>query len=197
MSLTVIAVEIQDFIQVYNYFGQLLGKINLQRIHEDIIKFEFDKDEKLILVTKSSIKIVKGWSPLTIESVPLQDPTIDTIWDYHNGIMLLAKSRDIYKLNGNEWELLYENKDKKYNLLTKNHWSCNDDSIILLDVGHVYQVSTSNGALLKLITDSSWHKVTISSRGFICLYNMKDNKLQIFERSSKNTNGTQLGFYTR
>ncbi|AJW20373.1 Vps16p [Saccharomyces cerevisiae YJM451] len=180
LSLTVIAVEIQDFIQVYNYFGQLLGKINLQRIHEDIIKFEFDKDEKLILVTKSSIKIVKGWSPLTIESVPLQDPTIDTIWDYHNGIMLLAKSRDIYKLNGNEWELLYENKDKKYNLLTKNHWSCNDDSIILLDVGHVYQVSTSNGALLKLITDSSWHKVTISSRGFICLYNMKDNKLQIF-----------------
>lgn len=57
LSLTVIAVEIQDFIQVYNYFGQLLGKINLQRIHEDIIKFEFDKDEKLILVTKSPSKL--------------------------------------------------------------------------------------------------------------------------------------------
>ncbi|CAI5050468.1 BEM_HP_G0047160.mRNA.1.CDS.1 [Saccharomyces cerevisiae] len=70
----------------------LLGKINLQRIHEDIIKFEFDKDEKLILVTKSSIKIVKGWSPLTIESVPLQDPTIDTIWDYLLSLIFANKN---------------------------------------------------------------------------------------------------------
>ncbi|CAI4053474.1 tethering complex subunit VPS16 SKDI_16G2250 [Saccharomyces kudriavzevii IFO 1802] len=181
LSLTVIAVEIQDFLQVYNYFGQLLGKINLQKIHEDVIKFEFDKDEKLTLVTKKSIKIVKSWSPLAMESVPLEDASLDTIWDYHGGIMLLKESRDIYKLNGNQWELLYKNKDKKYNLLTKNHWSCNDDFIILLDVDHVYQISTSNGTLLKLISDSSWHNLTISSRGFICLYNMKYNKLQIFK----------------
>ncbi|CAI4036829.1 hypothetical protein SMKI_16G1270 [Saccharomyces mikatae IFO 1815] len=181
LSLTVIAVEIQDFIQIYNYFGQLLGKINLRKIHEDVVKFEFNKDEKLILVTKNSIKIVNNISPLTIETVTLEESIIDTIWDYHNGIMLLNKSRDIYKLNENKWELLYENKDRKYNLLTKNHWSCNNDIIILLDVDHVYEVSTLNGTLLKLIADSSWHKVTISSRGFICLYNMKYNKLQIFK----------------
>ncbi|EJS41384.1 vps16p [Saccharomyces arboricola H-6] len=181
LSLTVIAIEIQDFIQIYNYFGQLLDKINLLKIHEDIIKFEFDKDEKLILVTKRSIKIVKSWSPLTIESVPLEDSILDTIWDYHDGIMLLNESRDIYKLSGNEWELLYKNKDMKYNLLTKNHWSCNGDIIILLDIDHVYQVSTLNGILLKLMADSSWHKVTISSKGFICLYNMKYNKLQVFK----------------
>ncbi|CAI4053187.1 hypothetical protein N7582_005661 [Saccharomyces uvarum] len=181
LSLTVIAVEIQDFIQIYDYFGHLLGKINLLKTHEDIIKFEFDKNEKLILVTSRSVRIVKSWAPLIIENVPLEDSNVDTIWDYQNGIMLLKESRDIYKLNGNEWELLYKNKDKKYNLLTKNHWSCNDEAIILLDVDHVYQVSTSNGTLLKLIADSSWHKVTISSRGFICLYNMKYNKLQIFK----------------
>lgn len=179
ISTTLIATKTDETIQVYEYTGTLLCRINTERFGQ-VIAFEFNSNEHLIIVTPNALKIVKNWKPFEIESVPLDIKIEDSIWSYKNGIAILKESQDIYIFDHvqKSLQLLCKNKSQ-YTLLTKEHWQANDQLLLILDINHVFELNIITGGLKKSITNSQWHRVDISSEGFICLFNAKTNKLMV------------------
>lgn len=183
LSTTVIAIELEEALQVYNYKGELKASLDRKQFQR-ILKFEFDEDEKLIIISPDSIKTIENWSPLEFKSVSLQDSIQDSIWDYQNGLIILQQSQDVYRHHNDAIELVCKN-DGQYTLLTKEHWNCNREKAILLDVNHVFELRIKDKTLIKSIPDSQWHRVTLSPRDFICLYNAKFNKLQVYKNPER------------
>ncbi|CCF59554.1 hypothetical protein KAFR_0H01440 [Kazachstania africana CBS 2517] len=185
ISISFIAIQGNESIEIYNYLGELLGSLKLSLFH-DIVKLEFDElTNNLIVVCSKSIKIVKNWSPLEIVTVQVSDEMTERIWDYKRRIVIFKGSQDVFQLNSQDkLEMLVANNEK-FTILTKEHWHCNNEKVIILDTDHVFQIDLITTQISKLIKKSEWHRVSISSDGFIALYNAKFNKLQVFKEPER------------
>lgn len=179
ISTTLIAIEVNEALEIYDYQGELQASLD-SKLFPDLLAFEFDKDDNLIIVTPGSIKTISTWQPLTFSNCPLKDEVQDVIWDYKCGLVVTRQNQDIYKFQNNTIELVWKN-DGQYTLLTKDHWNCDQSKAIFLDVNHVFQLDIGAKALLKSICDSQWQSVVMSPDGLICLYSSKFNKLQVYK----------------
>ncbi|KAG0668129.1 hypothetical protein C6P45_004975 [Maudiozyma exigua] len=186
VSRLFIAIQTDKSIQIFNHEGILLSDIDIG-VFDTIVSFYFDKvDHKsLIVVGLQTCKIVRSWSPLQIKTINLPSDINDSIWDVNNNILITKNNKDIFRLDTikGKFKKIFKNEDK-YNILTKKHWDCNDNILIILDTESVFQIDLYSGKITKFKENNEWHQVTISKNGFICLYNAKNNKLNIFNSSS-------------
>lgn len=177
-----IGIQSINHIHAYSYSGECLKSIRKDQFG-DIIKIDFDEHEQLIVVTSRSLHIIKAFTPLKLKTINLDDSVNDTIWDYRKGYVILKNSQDIYSIQRSSFDLVFKN-DGTFTLLTRLHWDCNSSKIILLDVNHLFEFNTTKKSLTKIKSNSQWHRVIISSDNFVCLFNAKFNKLQIFRNIS-------------
>lgn len=183
ISSTIIAIEQQKSLQAFDYQGKLVADLD-KFAFQTVLKFEFDDNEKLVVVTPNSIITVNQFSPLETNIYSLNEEIQDNIWDYQNGMLIMQQSQDIYEFKGNSINLMQKN-DGQYTLLTKEHWNCNGKKAVLLDINHVFELDMMEKKLVNIIPDSQWHRVVLSPNNFICLYNLKFNKLQVFKEAAR------------
>ncbi|QLG71793.1 hypothetical protein HG535_0C01420 [Zygotorulaspora mrakii] len=183
ISTTVIAIELRDFLQIFDYNGNMIISIDKSQF-KNVIRFEFDGAEQLVVATPNSVTVVTQFKPLAFKTCRLSENIQDSIWDYKSGLIIMQQSQDIYKLTGSSIELLLKNEGQ-YTLLTKEHWNSNGNKAILLDVQHVYELEINEAKMTKILSDAQWHRVVLSPNNFICLFNVKFNKLQVFKSSSR------------
>ena len=186
VSRLFIAIQTDKSIQIFNYQGTLLADIDIG-VFDTIVSFHFDQVDhrSLIVVGLKTCKIVKCWSPLKIKTINLPSNINDTVWDMNNDILITKNNKDIFQLDSikGRFKTIFKN-DNRYNVLTKKHWNCNNNIIIILDTETVFHIDIFTGKLTKFKENNEWHQVTISKNGFICLYNAKNNKLNIFKSSN-------------
>ena len=183
ISIAFIAVETGDSIQIYDYLGKLHCELNIENF-DGIVDFSFDETDptRLFIACSNSLKLVESWKPLKITTIRLDPEIQDTIWSFKNGVIILRESKDVLRyIPGSRTLQLVARNNNQYQLLTKNHWHCNKDLAVLLDVDHIFVIDLHTNTLGQLRADSQWQRVIISSSGFICLYNAKYNKLQVFK----------------
>lgn len=183
VSTTLIAIELSEAIEIYNYQGELEATLS-NNTFPDILAFEFDENDNLIIATPTSIITVHTWRPLSFSKCHLKDDVQDLVWDYKSGLIITRQRQDIYRFQNNAIELICKN-DGQYTLLTKEHWSSDQNKVLLLDVNHVFQLDIDEKSLSMSIQDSQWHNVVISPDGLVCLYNSKFNKLQIYKNPER------------
>ncbi|CUS24415.1 LAQU0S16e01200g1_1 [Lachancea quebecensis] len=185
ISTTILAIEIETTLRVFQYKGEQLGIIELKKLPSELVCYEFDSlDEgSLVLALSDRIRVYHNWSPLLFRDFLLPDTVQDKIWDYKNRVMVLSNSQDLYHFTGRGLRALYKNTEN-FTLLTKNHWHCNEDMVALLDLDHVFHLSIESGELVSIFTDESWHTVSVSPRGLVCLFNAKTNDLRIYKDST-------------
>ncbi|CAR28627.1 hypothetical protein ZYGR_0S02610 [Zygosaccharomyces rouxii] len=181
ISTTLVAIELDETIQVYNYFGETLASWNSKQFGK-VLKIEFDFEDHLIIVTPSTIFRITSWSPLEYDSTSLDENLQDSIWDYKNGAIILKRTQDVYKLKDGAIKEVCRN-DGRFTLLTKEHWDCNGKKIILLDVNHTFQLDLRRKSLIQWLSDSQWHRCVISRANKVILYNAKLNKIQVYTDS--------------
>ncbi|SMN21864.1 similar to Saccharomyces cerevisiae YPL045W VPS16 Subunit of the vacuole fusion and protein sorting HOPS complex and the CORVET tethering complex [Maudiozyma saulgeensis] len=187
ISRTFIAIETDKSIQIFNYLGQLLTEIDI-KVFDVITEFHFDElDQRtLIVVGLQTCKLVKTWAPLEIKTINLPSKTNDTLWDVKGNVYVTKVSKDVLYLDleREKFKFILKN-EARFNILTKKHWHCNENMVIILDTESVYQLDILSRRLTKFQENNEWHKVALSKDGFICLYNAKYNKLDIFRDSGK------------
>lgn len=181
ISTTLVAIEVDETIQLYNYLGEPLAGWKSKQFGK-VIKLEFNDLEQLVIVSTRSIFLVKNWSPLEFTSASLDEEVQDTIWDYKNGIIILQHTQDIYRFYNDTIDLVRQNEGR-FTLLTKGHWDCNDKKVMLLDVNHVYQLTLRKNHLTQWLADSQWHRCAISPGNETCLYNAKSNKIRVYKEN--------------
>ncbi|EDO14739.1 hypothetical protein Kpol_333p9 [Vanderwaltozyma polyspora DSM 70294] len=181
-STSTVVISTPDTIEIFDYTGSLLLSLSKKKFGE-IVKLEFNENEELVIVTSKTINVVKNYLPLEIEEFDVSNKLNGAIWDYKNGTILTKETQDIYQvLNNDKLNLLYKNEGS-FTILTKNHWNCNLNKIILLDINDVLEFVIEK-RILSNILKSQWHRVEISNSGFVCLYNLKFNKLRVFKDPS-------------
>lgn len=178
---TLLAIEQDETLQIYNYLGETLASWNSKQFGK-VIKLEFDYDNRLIVVTPSTIFCIRSWSPLEYDSISLDENLQDSIWDYKNGAVILRRTQDVYKLKDDAIRLVCKN-DGRFTLLTKEHWDCNGKKMILLDVNHTFQLDLRRRHLIQWLADSQWHRCVISRANKVILYNAKSNTVQVYTES--------------
>lgn len=183
MSTTLIAIELEEVLQIYDYQGHLEGNLN-KRDFPDILTFEFDQDENLVVVMPEAVVNINNWSPLEFTRTPLPEDLQDIIWDYKKGLVITRKKQDVYTHRDNKFELVCKNEGQ-YTLLTKSHWNANNQKAVLLDVNHVFELDIEGRILKKALPESQWHKVFISPKGLVCIYSAKFNKFQVYSDPSR------------
>ncbi|AQZ10713.1 VPS16 (YPL045W) [Zygosaccharomyces parabailii] len=183
ISTTLLAIAVDETIEIYNYFGEPLAGWNCKQFGK-VVKIEFNALEQLIVVSSTSIFLITSWSPLEYTTTSLDEELQDSIWDYKSGAILLRRTQDVYIFNNESIKLVQQNEGK-FTLLTKEHWDCNGNKVILLDVNHVYQLNLRRKSLTQWMPDSQWHRCTISTEDEICLYNAKSNKVHVYKESKK------------
>lgn len=187
ISLSFIAIEEQDSIQIYDYFGTLLTVINKSTHLGNVQSLEFDRDSQfLVVVTSESVKFIENWSPLQIKEVTLDSNIEDSIWDYKNRFIVLKQSQSVYKLDLAllKFVPVFINKDS-YKILTKDHWNINETDIIILGLEKVYALNIYEKELKVIYKDNDWNQLLISPNGLVCLYGLRSNKVQIFRIPGK------------
>ncbi|SCV03245.1 LAME_0H08878g1_1 [Lachancea meyersii CBS 8951] len=180
-SSTVLAVETENSIEVHLYTGQCVGKIEISTLPSEIVHYEFDLEDEgsLAIAMTDRLRVYFNWIPLQFRDYLLGEEVEDTIWDFKNRTAVLLSSQDLYQFNGEKLVRICENKEQ-FTLLTKNHWHCNRDLVVLLDVDGVYHFDLKSQLLLKETSNESWHSVVISPQSFICLYNAKSYEIKIY-----------------
>ncbi|SCW03546.1 LAFE_0G12860g1_1 [Lachancea fermentati] len=193
LSTTLVAIEAERSVQIYHYTGRLLTRISLDNLPGPVISYEFDAqdEESLVIVMPNCLRKYHSWAPLQFQDFFLPEDVEDTIWDYRNRVAILQESQDIYHFNGLSINLLCRNNEK-FTLLTKGHWHCNEDLIVLLDVNHVLHLNIAEGSLKEALPGERWHIVIVSPRGFVCLYNSKTNALRIYKNPERTLLETSL-----
>ncbi|GAV55034.1 hypothetical protein ZYGR_0AS03570 [Zygosaccharomyces rouxii] len=181
ISTTLVAIELDETIQVYNYLGETLASWNSKQFGK-VLKIEFDFEDRLLIVTPTTVFRITSWSPLEYDSISLDEKLQDSIWDYKNGAIILKRTQDVYKLKDGTIKEVCKN-DGRFTLLTKEHWDCNGKKMILLDVNHTFQLDLRRKNLIQWLTDSEWHRCVISRANKVILYNAKLNKIQVYTES--------------
>lgn len=171
---------------LYDIATRILGKGSVVDIKfKDTLGLEF------IIIYNDNIKLLKSWSPLSLDTIPLPEDIQDVIWDYKNGYIVLQQSMDIYFVNWESlcFEIAIKNMDdavsskngQQYKLLTKQQWQVNNDQIVLLDIDKTLQWSKKNPLLTECSKLTSFNKCCVNNEGLICLYNVKSNKLHVYK----------------
>lgn len=181
ISTTLVAIELDETIQIYNYLGELLASWNTKQFGT-VLKIEFDFEDRLIIVTPTTIFRIISWLPLEYDSTSLDENLQDSIWDYKRGAIILKRTQDVYKLKNGAIEEVCKNNGR-FTLLTKEHWDCNGKKMILLDVNHTFQLDLRHKKLIRWLADSQWHRCVISKANKVILYNAKLNNIQVFTES--------------
>ncbi|QLL34773.1 hypothetical protein HG536_0H01480 [Torulaspora globosa] len=179
ISTTLIAIEVNEAIEIYDYQGELEATLD-KKAFPDVVAFEFDENDNLIIATPNSIIMVRSWRPLNLSKCLLKDEVQDSIWDFKQSLLVTRQNQDIYRYQNHKIELICKNSGR-YTLLTKEHWGSDRKKAVLLDVNHVFQLEIEDKLLSKSLQDSQWQNVVISPDGLICLYSSKFNKLQIYK----------------
>lgn len=183
VSTTLVAIELEEALQIYDYKGNLEGNLS-KRDFTDILTFEFDEDENLVVITPESINSIISWAPLKFTRTTLPEGVQDNIWDFKSGLIVSRQNQDIHRYRDGTIELIYQNNGQ-YTLLTKEHWNTDGRRVVLLDVNHVFELDIENKTLRKALSDSQWHKVFISPKSLVCLYSVKFNKFQVYSDPSR------------
>ncbi|CCE62329.1 hypothetical protein TPHA_0C01730 [Tetrapisispora phaffii CBS 4417] len=176
------ATIIGDRLHIMDYNSEILLTINVDRF-ENIKEISFDHKERPVIITSEAIHVITNFLPLEIEKTISDFNDSSEILFYKQGYVISSKSQNIYKHENGKLKLLYTNVDK-YLLTTEEHWDINNDQIILLDQNHVFRFDLTKNNLGCIKTNSSWQRVIISTEGFICLFNEKFRKLQIFKSAT-------------
>lgn len=180
-GLSVCVLQFQNSLQCYDYLGKLIWKLDLDVLPSNLIKIQFDKNENLVVVLENRIRTYFKWSPLQWKDTLLPGTIDDTIWDYHNGCIILKFTQNIYKMEDDQLVLVCENNGQ-FNLLTKYHWCCKNDTVIILNDINVIHIDLQTKVLEKVVIGSSWQMVKISEQRFVCLFDTKYNKLRIYHK---------------
>ncbi|CAR23537.1 tethering complex subunit VPS16 [Lachancea thermotolerans CBS 6340] len=184
ISTTVLAIEVEESIRVFQYKGEQLGVIELNKLPSELVCYELDSFDEgsLVLALSDRIRVYHNWSPLLFQDFLLPDTIQDKIWDYKNRVLVLSSSQDLFYFDGLGLQVLLKNTEN-FTLLTKNHWHCNEDIVVLLDLDHVFHLNIKSLELVPMFMGETWHTVSVSPRGLVCLFNAKTNELRIYKDS--------------
>ncbi|AET38263.1 tethering complex subunit VPS16 Ecym_2543 [Eremothecium cymbalariae DBVPG len=182
-STTLCALYYDQKIECYNYLGELIWGCGIASLPSKLVTFQFDEEETFIMVLQDRIRRYTNWFPLVWEETILPPEVIDTIWDYKNGVVILQSSQDIYYYSNNRFELVCENAEQ-FTIPTKHHWNASGDMVVICDVESVFHFKITSRKLEKVLSDSRWQVIKISPKGFVCLFNIRLNKLAIYKDSA-------------
>ncbi|CEP61962.1 tethering complex subunit VPS16 LALA0_S04e04588g [Lachancea lanzarotensis] len=172
-------------IEVCQYTGQSIAKIDVKSLPAEVVQYEFDTEDEgsMVIAMTDRIRVYFNWVPLQFQDYLLPDEVEDTIWDYKNRSAVLLSSQDLYHFDGMELVRVCENKEH-FTLLTKNHWHSNRDLVVLLDVDDIFHFDLRSKRLVKEAANESWHSVLISPQSFVCLYNAKSYEIKIYKHDT-------------
>ncbi|SCU95324.1 LANO_0E10022g1_1 [Lachancea nothofagi CBS 11611] len=182
VTTTLLAVESDNSIEICHYRGQCVAKIDLTSLPSEVVGYEFDKEDEgsLIIAMADRLRIYHNWRPVLFKDYFLPDAVDDTIWSFKNRVAVMLSSQDVYHFDGNSLVRICENNER-FALLTKKHWHCNKDVLVLLDVKHVFHLYIESGILSEEASNEIWHSVVVSPQGLVCLYNAKTYDLKIYK----------------
>ncbi|SCU85109.1 LADA_0D05754g1_1 [Lachancea dasiensis] len=185
LTTTLLAVEADNFIEIFHYGGQSLARIDLNTAPTKIICYDFDYEDEgsLIMALSDRIRVYYNWYPMQFRDYLLPDHIEDTIWDYKNRVVVLSSSQDLYKFDGQQIVRICENNER-FTLLTKNHWDCNGKLAVLLGFDRIFHLSVESQKLEADNVEEAWHSVVVSPQGLVCLYNAKSYGSRIYKKGS-------------